>query len=151
MCVFEGTNLSEGRGTTIPFQIAGAPFVDGLKLEKEMNALGLPGLHFRSTAFCPTFSKHQGALCRGVQMHITDRDACDAALGGLLLLETVRRMYPEQFEFISFGEGSGYFLDKLLGTDLFRTGQMDARTLIEYYREPVRRFREQTMRYRMYE
>ena len=151
MCVFEGTNLSEGRGTTIPFQIAGAPFVDGLKLEKEMNALGLPGLHFRSTAFCPTFSKHQGALCRGVQMHITDRDACDAALGGLLLLETVRRMYPEQFEFISFGEGSGYFLDKLLGTDLFRTGQMDARTLIEYYREPVRRFREQTLRYRMYE
>ena len=85
MCVFEGSNLSEGRGTTIPFQIAGAPFVDGLKLEKEMNALGLPGLHFRSTAFCPTFSKHQGALCRGVQMHITDRDACDAALGGLLV------------------------------------------------------------------
>ena len=151
MCVFEGSNLSEGRGTTIPFQVAGAPFIDGLKLEKEMNGLGLPGLHFRSAAFCPTFSKHQGTLCHGVQMHITDRDTCDAPLGGLLLMETVRRMYPEQFEFIRFSDSSGYFLDRLLGTDLFRTGQMDARTLIEHFREPVRRFRENTMQYRMYE
>ena len=151
MCVFEGSNVSEGRGTTIPFQVAGAPFIDGLKLAREMNAQGLPGLRFRSVSFCPTFSKHQGVLCHGVQMHITDRETCDAALGGLLLMETIRRMYPEKFEFITFDEGKGWFLDKLLGTDLFRTGQMDARSLIEHYKGPIRKFEKSTMQYRLYQ
>ncbi|MBQ8081035.1 MAG: DUF1343 domain-containing protein [Clostridia bacterium] len=151
MCVFEGTNVSEGRGTTIPFQIAGAPFIDGPSLEKEMNRLGLPGLHFRSTSFCPTFSKHQGVMCHGVQLHITDREQCDCALGGLLLLETIRNMYPEQFSFLKWEENGSYFLDKLLGTDLFRTGQMDARTLIEHFAEPVRAFERNTTQYRLYQ
>ena len=65
-CVFEGTNLSEGRGTTLPFEVIGAPFINGALLEKKMNGLGLPGVHFRRTSFCPTFSKHQGVLCHGV-------------------------------------------------------------------------------------
>ena len=151
MCVFEGSNISEGRGTTIPFQIAGAPFIDGLKLEKEMNALGLPGLHFRSVSFCPTFSKHQGVLCHGVQMHILDRAACDVPLGGLLLMETIQRMYPDQFELLHSEENDSYFLDRLLGTDLYRTGQMDARGLMDHFRAPIQRFEQETMRYRMYE
>ena len=150
MCVFEGSNISEGRGTTIPFQIAGAPFINGLKLEKEMNALKLPGLHFRSASFCPTFSKHQGELCHGVQMHITDRKNSDAALGGLLLMETIRRMYPDQFQFLKSEKNDSYFLDRLLGSDLFRTGKMDARTLLEHDREAVRRFRVRTEQYHLY-
>ncbi len=150
MCIFEGTNISEGRGTTVPFQIAGAPFIDGFLLEKEMAKLKIPGLYFRPVSFCPTFSKHQGILCHGVQMHITDRDTCDTVLGGLLLLETIFRLWPDETEYLSGGEGR-FFLDRLLGTDLFRTGRMDARTLIAHFAPKVRAFEEQSRQYRLYE
>ena len=151
MCIFEGTNISEGRGTTLPFQVIGAPFIDGALLEKEMNRQKLPGLHFRQVAFCPTFSKHQGAMCQGVQMHITDREICDSALGGLLLMETIRRLYPEQFSFIKWEGSDIYSVDKLLGTDLFRTGKMTARELIAHFDAPRKRFEENTRRFRLYE
>ncbi len=149
-CIFEGTNISEGRGTAIPFQIVGAPFIDGALLEKEMNRHALPGLHFRSTSFRPTFSKHQGVMCQGVQMHITDRDACDCALGGLMLMETIWRMYPEQFSFIKWEGSDIYSADKLLGTDLFRTGKRTARELIEQNKPLLRQFEEKTLQYRLY-
>ena len=149
-CVFEGSNISEGRGTTLPFQVVGAPFIDGSRLEKEMARHALPGLHFRSTSFCPTFSKHQGDMCHGVQMHILDREACDCALGGLLLMETIQRMYPDRFRFVQWENSDIYSVDKLLGTDLFRTGKMGARELMDHYREPRRKFEENTMQYRLY-
>ncbi len=150
-CIFEGTNISEGRGTAIPFQVIGAPFIDGALLEKEMARENLPGLHFRSAAFVPTFSKHQGVLCQGVQMHITDRETCDCALGGLQLMETIWRMYPDQFAFIKWEGSDIYSVDKLLGTDLFRAGKMTARELIAHYDGPRRRFEENARRFRLYE
>ncbi len=148
-CVFEGTDISEGRGTTMPFQLIGAPFIDSRLLEKEMAGHALPGLHFRAASFCPTFSKYQGQVCRGVQVHITDRETADVPLGALLLLETIRRLYPDQ---VTFGKNSPgpAFIDKLLGTDLFRTGRMGARELIAHYEPMIRRFRENTARYRLY-
>ena len=149
-CIFEGTNLSEGRGTTQPFQTIGAPLVAGAALEKRMNALGLEGLHFRRTSFCPMFNKHQGALCHGVQMHITDRERSDVFAGGLYLLDTLRDMYPEQVEFLGKNEQGIYTLDRLLGTNAYRTGQCSAKALVEQSREPVRRFGEQTAKYLLY-
>ena len=149
-CIFEGSNISEGRGTTLPFQVLGAPFLDGAALEKQMNALALPGLRFRRTSFCPTFSKHQGVMCHGVQMHITDRQACDAFAGGLLLMDAIRKMAPDQFEFICWGEEKVYSVDKLLGTDAYRTGRLCARELIEASREPVRAFGERARQYQLY-
>ncbi|MBQ6256967.1 MAG: DUF1343 domain-containing protein, partial [Clostridia bacterium] len=150
-CIFEGTNISEGRGTTIPFQVIGAPFIDGALLERTMNREALPGLHFRQAAFCPTFSKHQGVLCQGVQMHITDREACDCALGGLLLMETIWRLYPDQFSFIKWEGTDVYSVDRLLGTHLLRTGQMTARELTAQFDAPRKRFEENTRRFRLYE
>ncbi len=150
-CIFEGTNVSEGRGTTIPFQVIGAPFIDGALLEKEMEKENLPGLHFRSASFCPTFSKHQGLLCHGVQMHVTDRETCDCSLGGLVLMETIRRLYPDQFSFIKWEGSPIYSVDKLLGTDLFRTGKMTARELIAHFSGPLRQFEEKTRQFRLYE
>lgn len=149
-CVFEGTNLSEGRGTTLPFEVIGAPFIENAKLEKRMNDLGLPGVHFRRTSFCPTFSKHQGVLCHGVQMHVTDRDAFDAFADGLMLLDTIREMYPDQFEFLHHESRKVYFLDNLLGTDEYRTGALSAQGLIDKYAPKVAEFVENTKRYRMY-
>lgn len=73
-CIYEGTNLSEGRGTTRPFDWIGAPFVEEKKLVADMNALCLPGVTFRAMTFTPMFNKHAGQTCRGVELHITDRD-----------------------------------------------------------------------------
>ena len=76
-CLFEGTNLSEGRGTTRPFELIGAPYVDHRWAER-LNSRGLPGVRFREAYFTPSFSKHQGKVCGGVQVHITDPYALEA-------------------------------------------------------------------------
>ena len=149
-CIFEGSNVSEGRGTTQPFQVIGAPFLDGDRLAAAMNALALPGLYFRPTAFTPTFSKWQGEMCRGLQMHVTDRETCDAFAGGLFLMDEIRRQAGDRFEFIHWGEDPQYSVDKLLGTDRYRTGQLTAREMVEAYREPVREFARRAEQYQLY-
>src|SRR5216110_390323 len=75
MCLLEGTNISEGRGTTRPFEIFGAPWIDPEKFCRELNALKIPGTHFREMFFQPTFHKFAGELCGGAQIHVTDRNA----------------------------------------------------------------------------
>ena len=70
MCFIEGTNLSEGRGTTSPFEVVGAPWLDGRALAQALNRLALPGARFRPTHFVPSASKHAGLTCQGVQVHV---------------------------------------------------------------------------------
>lgn len=149
-CIFEGTNCSEGRGTTIPFQIVGAPFIRAGELEKRLAALDMPGVHFRRVSFVPTFSKHAGETCHGVQLHILDRDKADVFAAGLLLCDTIRSMYPEAFRFIQWEGDTGYAVDKLLGTDVYRTGTMSAEELIRTSRDKVDRFTAATEKYRLY-
>ncbi len=139
-CVFEGTNLSEGRGTTLPFEVVGAPWIDGAALEKRMAGLGLEGVHFRRTSFCPTFSKHAGQLCHGVQMHVLNRERYDPFVDGLLLMDTIRGMYPEQFAFIFWEEGILPGVDRILGTSDYREGRQTALQLIASHRPGVEAF-----------
>ena len=75
MCLLEGTNLSLGRGTALPFEVYGAPWQDGYALAEVLNGLQLPGVRFRATIFIPSASNHAGSECRGVQVHVTDRDS----------------------------------------------------------------------------
>ena len=96
-CLLEGTNLSEGRGTTRPFEICGAPWIDGASLARRLAALELPGVAFRPLTFRPTFHKHAGIDCGGVQMHVTDRDAFQPVRAGLALLIELRRQDPGRF------------------------------------------------------
>lgn len=140
-CVFEGTNISEGRGTTMPFELIGAPFIDHGALEKKMNAIDLPGVHYRRTCFKPTFSKYQGEECRGVQIHILEPQKADLFGAGLYLLDMIRDMYPDKLNYITKENGSVFFIDRLLGTDAFRQG-MSARELIEQHRPKVQAFSE---------
>lgn len=93
-CIFEGTNLSEGRGTTIPFQVIGAPFIDANEYADALNALKLEGVVFRPAYFTPTFSKNANKLNAGVQVHVTDRDKFSAVKTGWAMLEIVRNLYP---------------------------------------------------------
>jgi len=91
-CLIEGTNLSEGRGTTRPFEIIGAPFLNGARFADALNQAGLPGVYFRPLQFQPTFNKHANRLCEGVFVHVTDRSTFEPVLSYIALIsEAVRQ------------------------------------------------------------
>ena len=96
-CLIEGTNLSEGRGTTRPFELVGAPWLDAEALARSLERERIPGAGFRPTAFTPTFQKHAGVACRGVQVHVTDRRRFPAFLTYLTLIHHARLQAPERF------------------------------------------------------
>jgi uncharacterized protein YbbC (DUF1343 family) len=96
--LFEGTMLSEGRGTTRPFELVGAPWIDAERFAGEMNALGLDGAYFRPAGFEPTFQKHAKQPCGGCQIHVTDRESFKPVKTGVALIEMFRRFDPVRFE-----------------------------------------------------
>jgi len=95
--LFEGTMISEGRGTTRPFELVGAPWIEAERFAAAMNALELPGAFFRPAVFEPTFQKHAKATCGGCQIHVTDRSAFKPVLTGAALIQMFRRCNPEKF------------------------------------------------------
>lgn len=97
MCLFEGTNISEGRGTTRPFEIFGAPFIDPWKILPGLEKHNLAGVKFRPLNFKPTFNKWVGQICGGFQIHVLDRRAFDPYLTALAILREIRAHYPTQF------------------------------------------------------
>lgn len=121
-CLYEGTNISEGRGTTKPFELVGAPFIKADALADAMNKLNLPGVIFRPAHFTPTFSKHEGKLCGGVQLHITDRDIFEPVKTGLFLLKEVKTQSGENFEYLPpLSEKIHPMIDLNTGSDYIRT------------------------------
>ncbi|MFJ2817732.1 exo-beta-N-acetylmuramidase NamZ domain-containing protein [Streptomyces sp. NPDC087294] len=113
-CLFEGTNLSEGRGTTRPFELLGAEGVDG-RWAAAVGRLRLPGVHFREAYFAPTFSKFQGRTVGGVQLHVDDRAAYDPVRTGIGLLVTARRVWS------GFAWRADHWIDRLTGSARVRT------------------------------
>ena len=95
--LFEGAMLSEGRGTTRPFELIGAPWIEAERFAREMNDLGLPGAFFRPAVFEPTFQKHAKTTCGGCQIHVTDRTSFRPVLTGAALLYQFRRLDPVKF------------------------------------------------------
>ena len=94
----EGTEMSEGRGTTKPFEINGAPFIDPYVWVDELNKFGFEGVAFRHTNFIPTFQKCAGKLCGGVQLHVTDREKFTPVIVGIAMIKTAYDLYKEHFE-----------------------------------------------------
>jgi uncharacterized protein YbbC (DUF1343 family) len=115
--LFEGTNISEGRGTTHPFEIVGAPFVEPQQLADYMNARSLPGVRFRPLYFTPTFSKFSGQSCGGVQIHVMDRHSYRPVRTGIALLQALHALYPDQLKFIP---GEPPVFDRLGGNGWLR-------------------------------
>lgn len=95
--LFEGTNASEGRGTTRPFELIGAPWVDAEALAQQMNARRLPGVYFRPAVFEPTFQKHAKKTCGGCQIHVIDRRAFKPVLTGVALIDAIKAAGPKDF------------------------------------------------------
>jgi uncharacterized protein YbbC (DUF1343 family) len=123
MCLLEGTNLSEGRGTTRPFEIFGAPFIEPGEFAGRLSEISLPGVIFRALYFQPTFQKFSGQVCGGVQMHITARDRFSPFLTGAAVIKTAHDMYPEEFKWKMPPyeyEAEKMPIDILAGTDRFR-------------------------------
>ncbi len=120
-CLVEGTWLSEGRGTSRPFEIIGAPFVDGEALREALSALDLPGLVFMSLFFTPTASKYKGALCEGVLVSVVDREAVRSLDTGIAVVHTIHRMYLHDFRWREDWENPELsFFDRLAGNTTLR-------------------------------
>lgn len=94
---FEGTQISEGRGTTRPFELIGAPYIDAEEFARTLNGLDLPGVFFRSCIFRPTFQKHGGVSCGGVQIHVTDRESFEPVSSGLAMVKAAYDLYGSEF------------------------------------------------------
>jgi Uncharacterized protein conserved in bacteria len=157
MCLVEGTNLSEGRGTTHPFEIFGAPWLDPFKLAETLNGRGLPGVRFRPHYFLPTFQKHAGKVCGGVELHVTNRAEFEPFRTGLWCVKAARDANPDKFdwrretyEFVS----DRLAIDLLAGSARYRElvesgGNVD--DWVKEWDEPLRDFaksREEFLLYR---
>ena len=156
LCLIEATNLSEGRGTTRPFEIIGAPFLDGHRLAERLASYQLGGVAFRSLAFRPSFHKFAGQVCGGIQVHVTDRACFEPYRSGLAILRELYalcgdgfRWRGEPYEFVSDRPA----IDLLTGSDAIRTGIERGFTLDELeatWLPAQRRFAERRQPYLLY-
>ena len=154
--LFEGTNVSEGRGTTRPFELIGAPWVDPEALAEELAAHRLPGVHFRPAVFEPTFQKHAKAACGGCQIHVLDQSAFRAVETAVALLAGIRSQGPSQFAWRQPPyeyEHEKLAIDILAGSDQLRQqieAGMPARAIADSWRADLERFGETRTPYLMY-
>lgn len=119
-CIFEGTNVSEGRGTTTPFELIGAPWFKSEKLARELNSLNIEGVYFRPQYYTPTFSKYAGELCGGVFVHITNRTTFNSVKCSFIILDYIRKHYQEHFQINKpYKEGSPSLFEFEAGSDMF--------------------------------
>jgi uncharacterized protein YbbC (DUF1343 family) len=153
---FEGTQISEGRGTTRPFEIIGAPFIDPDELAEALAGLRLPGVKFSATNFIPTFQKHANNSCGGVFIHVTDRATYQPVLTGIALVKTIYDLYKNDFKWKEPPYEYVYDrnpFDVISGTDKVRNfieagAELDSIKL--YLEKDVESFREQREKYLLY-
>ncbi len=134
LCLLEGTNVSEGRGTTRPFELFGAPYVDARRLRRELEAYELAGVAFREVAFRPMFQKHAGETCHGLQVHVTDRRSFDSLACGYAVVSVFARQYAGRFD---WRREAYEFVDDELAIDLL-VGDVEIRRALEGEGDPLR-------------
>ncbi|HQD36878.1 MAG TPA: DUF1343 domain-containing protein [Thermodesulfovibrio thiophilus] len=157
MCLLEGTILSEGRGTTRPFEISGAPFIKPEKLVNRLNDFKLQGVYFRPLYFTPAFNKFSGQLCGGVQIHILDREKFKPFKTAVSILLSVKELYPEinlwrnpPYEY----ETEKLPFDILAGSDRLRKDIDEGKTIKEmeeWWRDELSEFEKIRKNYLIYE
>lgn len=152
-CMFEGTNISEGRGTTRPFELIGAPYID-YHWADDLASMGLPGADFREAYYNPNFSKHAGETCAGVQLYVTDREEFNAIRTGIAMLITARDRYSEfEWRYDSWDQEHPYWIDKLTGSAYVRTAINSGKSVDEVvagWEEELEEFRELRAEYLLY-
>jgi uncharacterized protein YbbC (DUF1343 family) len=153
-CLLEGLNISEGRGTSLPFMQIGAPFIDSNALADAMNALKLSGFVFTPTYFRPLTGKYANERCNGVRIHVTNaRQGANGHSMGLHLVSTLRTLYPEQVQWVH-NAVTGYWFDRLLGTPRIREALergVPVAEVIASYERSTWAFSERSREYWLYE
>lgn len=147
-CLIEGTNLSEGRGTTRPFTWFGAPWIDQEALCAALDKLDHPGIALRPQAFIPLMSKQKDEHCKGIALEVTDPHAVRAHRFMLQAIQVIEQMYPEEFEYYAWGS-SRPFMDRLMGQRF--TDRLNYDAFIEEEEEAVSAFRERVAAYLIYD
>lgn len=147
--LFGGTNISEGVGTTRPFDFVGAPWLDAETLANKMNALKLPGVVFRPAYFVPRFGNFAGENCAGVQLHIIDRKAFRPVRTGLSLLYTVQELSEDNFFFKTNG-GRTPMIDLITGDNALRLGKYSLHELLAEWEKEAVQFKELAKAYYIY-
>jgi uncharacterized protein YbbC (DUF1343 family) len=125
LCLLEGTNVSEGRGTAMPFRQFGAPWINSKRLAERLNALNLPAMRFEPTRFTPTSSKFKGQTCNGVRIVVADRNNLKPYLSGIKIVNEIFRLYPDDFQW-----RASHF-DRLCGTSTIRKAIMNGASIDE--------------------
>lgn len=149
--IFEGTNISEGRGTTKPFETIGAPWLDAYKLSDAMNELGIEGVYFRPVCFTPTFSKQQGLLCKGVQLHVTDRKVFKPVKTGVSLFYKIRELSGGNLEITPpYSKNGKNFIDYCTGNSYVRKNKYDLNTVLEMWQKEALEFNNIKKKYEIY-
>jgi uncharacterized protein YbbC (DUF1343 family) len=149
-CLFEATNLSEGRGTTRPFELIGAPYLD-YPWADALRAQEMPGVRFREAYFMPFMSKHAWKTCAGVQLHVTDRNEFQAIRTAIAMIVTAKRLYPSAFAWRE--SQPPYWIDKLTGSDQVRKAidsGADVDEVVAGWQAELAEFRETRARYLLY-
>ena len=118
------------------------------ELVEKMRGSGLEGVDFRASYFTPTFAKYKGELCRGIQLHVKDRNSYDSYLCALLLICNIRKMHKE-FEFLS-SDGHSYFFDRLAGTSIIRNEDLDPIEYVRTQKPRLEEFKERSEKYYIY-
>jgi uncharacterized protein YbbC (DUF1343 family) len=153
---FEGTQISEGRGTTRPFELIGAPYIVPQEYAAELSGLSLPGVFFRSCVFRPTFQKHAGASCGGVQIHVLDRDRFEPVTVGVAMVKVAYDMYADSFRWKEPPYEYVYDrnpFDVIAGTTKIREVIEQGSTLkaiVDSWQAPLREFLKVRERYLLY-
>lgn len=150
-CLFEGTGLSEGRGTTLPFKQIGASFIqDPDRVVEALNARNIPGVRFRPAYFTPNISKEIGKLCGGVELYIEDFSKFKAVRTGVEMIYTLKELYPDDFEFRSvLPPATNHFINLLSGNDKIYN-QVDINEIYILYDEDEEKFKEKKIKYHLY-
>ena len=150
MCLFEGTGISEGRGTGKPFRLIGAPFVDGQRLCREMDALDLPGVAFAPVEFRPVSSKFKEELCGGVSLRITDAKVFRTVRTGVSLLCKLRELYPDQVSFPPSHWSPEPHIRFLAGCDTLDADSPDLDRLLKNWEQDCEAFQIRKRNYHIY-
>ena len=150
-CMLAGTNVSDARGTTRPFEMVGAPYIEPFALKEALDKLHLPGLAFSIVYFIPGFFKYPGEICAGVQIHVLDKRAVQPVALGVYLIDTIRRLWPEDFAFKQPRAGGRYHIDIESGTDELRLGQKTSDDILAGWAKESESFLPIRERFSLYE
>ena len=151
LCLVEGTNLSEGRGTAAPFRIIGADYVNAEELMEAFNKENLPGVTSTPVWFTPTASKPQGETCGGIILHVTDTKKLKPVTTGVVLLDVIRKLYPDKFKILPPYTEFGKPMLALLSGGAEMLGDWDRQKLLDRFERESREFAEKKKKYHLYQ